>query len=222
MTLKEALLGSGKAGAPPTLLCPSSLPMDADEWKQATFRERLTSFVGVSTKGNGDLPTITVTSVYAIFGVIWWYIWSKFFMDHDQDFLGDFNMRRFIMYNALHGLVGLGATCGLLGFRFKIPAFGVALSFLTPGAICSPLLPEVVRLLPGCKVPAKRSVWHITAYIGLVVAFYLSLTDPEGVTWESPDEGFIYCKDCWEHWKCYDLQGQHIKRSFLRRIANLV
>lgn len=182
MSMRETLLGSGEAGAPPTFLCPSALPLDPETWKRATFRERIKAFTDNSTRGNGDLPPLTLLSVYAIFGTIWWYLWSHFFMDHSQDMLSEFNMRRFIVYNGLHGVVGMGATCGLLGFRFKIAVLGPALHFLTPGTICSPLLPELVRKVPGSEVPAKRSIAAVVSYALLVASLFFALTRPEGIT----------------------------------------
>ncbi|CAE8637382.1 unnamed protein product [Polarella glacialis] len=86
-------------------------------------------------------------------------------------------MRSFIVYNALHGVVGLGATTGLLGLRFKIAALGPLLHFSTPGTLCSPLFPELARRYK--PVPAVRGAPDVVAYWLLVASLAWAVRAPE-------------------------------------------
>jgi len=96
----------------------------------------------------------------------------------------ELNMRRFIVYNVLHGVTGFGATSSLLGFRFKIAVGGPMLHFLTPGTICSPLLPFVASLF-SCGVPGRRSIVTVVAYAAYVATLVRALQQPEAMTTET-------------------------------------
>lgn len=89
-------------------------------------------------------------------------------MLRDEPLFSDANMKKFILYNSLHGVLGFGATSGALGSRYLIP-FGTGLQLLTPGSLSAPLLPALVEKVQ--KPAAKRTYLNIIFY----VAYLLSL-----------------------------------------------
>eukprot|EP00438_Fugacium_kawagutii_P009224 Skav224569 [mRNA] locus=scaffold4295:222747:224780:- [translate_table: standard] len=86
-------------------------------------------------------------------------------------------MRRFLLYNILHSILGFGATSSFLGQRFKFAVGGTGLHFLWPGTICSPVLPSVAGWFS--KVPARRSPVTVACYVAYVLALVRELMMPE-------------------------------------------
>lgn len=177
---------------PDFINCTAS-PLTSEEFKAASFRQRLEAWNEKIVHDNTILPLPTVFVVYSLIGALWWALWRYVVMDADPEggifqcgdrclpFFSDLNMRRFIVYNVLHGVVGLGATSGLLGFRFKIAVGAPFLHFMTPGTLCCPLLPGLVGLLvrPCGSVPGRRSIFAVLSYAAYVATLTMALRAPE-------------------------------------------
>lgn len=173
----------------PGIINLTATPFTPEEWKRATFRERLQGWCDKIVRDNGILPMTTVVFVYSLIGLLWWSVFRYYVMNANpaagffqcgagcQPFFSDLNMRRFVVYNVLHGVLGFGATSSLLGFRFKVALGSCAIHFLTPGSLCSPLLPAVARLF--AKVPGRRGVVAVACYAAYVVALVSALRAPE-------------------------------------------
>ena len=125
----------------------AEVPLDDSAWKSTSLRERLRITSLKVLRDNAFLPVPAVISTYVPIGLIWWFGFQCLFMDTSVSLLTELNMKKLLIYQILHGLLGLGATSSLLGFRFKWHLGGTGIHFLMPGTLCSPLLPKLAQLL---------------------------------------------------------------------------
>mmetsp|Transcript_94073 Transcript_94073/g.196283 ORF Transcript_94073/g.196283 Transcript_94073/m.196283 type:complete len:578 (+) Transcript_94073:46-1779(+) len=150
--------------------------VDDEEWATMSVRERLGWFYDRCAHANFSLPVFQIFGIYIAIGLVWFAGWVFLGMDKSQSMFCAENARRFIVYNILHGLTGIGATCGPLGVKNKVPYFAPFLHFLTPGTIASPLLPGVVGCLQ--KIPIKRSLLGTLTFVVYYSSLIRSLIDP--------------------------------------------
>eukprot|EP00929_Paragymnodinium_shiwhaense_P039526 TRINITY_DN20743_c0_g1_i2.p1 TRINITY_DN20743_c0_g1~~TRINITY_DN20743_c0_g1_i2.p1 ORF type:complete len:567 (-),score=54.49 TRINITY_DN20743_c0_g1_i2:571-2271(-) len=152
-------------------------PEEAEEtWSILSFRERFRVYFKDSAAANYSLPVFPIVVLTIILGVIWFAVFWYLIRDDSADFFSELNVRKFILYNVLHGVLGCGATSGPLGLKFRVPFGNAALIFLTPGTLCSPLLPGVIGLAQ--KMPAKRSMLQVLLYIAYVTALVYAIREP--------------------------------------------
>lgn len=158
----------------------AEVPLNDSAWKSTSLRERLRITSLKVLRDNAFLPVPAVISTYVPIGLIWWFGFQFLFMDTSVSLLTELNMKKFLIYQILHGLLGLGATSSLLGFRFKWHLGGTGIHFLMPGSLCSPLLPKLAQKLSfglGASVPGQRSfvaVLSFAVYIALLLRALLA------------------------------------------------
>ena len=147
----------GNLGQDAGVLNFAEVPLDNDTWQKTSLRDRLRITSQKVLRDNAFLPVPAVIGTYVPIGLIWWFGFQFLFMDTSASLLSELNMKRFLVYQILHGVLGLGATSSLLGFRFKWHLGSTGIHFLMPGTICSPLLPRVAHLLNfGSGVPWRK------------------------------------------------------------------
>lgn len=148
------------------------------EFQKLPLRKRyemyFESAAGSNNMGNGPLAIIFV--LYTVWGIIWFSVFNWLVRDRYEDFFSDVNMRKFVLYNILHGVLGFGASCGPLGSKMKVPFGATMATYLTPGTMSSPLFPKFVGLLQ--KTPCQRSVLTVIAFIAYVAALVRAIHDP--------------------------------------------
>lgn len=170
--MKQSLTLGESAG----LLNVSEFPVKEEDFKAMGFRERVKICNQKYLRENGVLPVPAFIATYACIGALWW-AGAKLVLDPTIPFFSDLNMRRFLLYNILHSILGFGATSSFLGQRFKFAVGGTGLHFLWPGTICSPVLPSVAGWFS--KVPARRSLVTVACYVAYVLALVRELMMPE-------------------------------------------
>lgn len=146
------------------------------DWCKLSYRDRFALYFHEGATANYTLPVFLIFFVTVILGLIWFAAFWYLVRDASLDFFSERNMRKFILYNVLHGVLGFGATSGPLGVKFKVPFGNAALVFLTPGTVCSPLLPGMVGLVQ--RTPGKRSSLQVLAYIAYVSSLIYAIIDP--------------------------------------------
>jgi len=164
-----------------------------EEFSKLTFRQRYqVHFDGLSSGGRNVGHVFPLFKMYLWIGLYWFigfYLACWFsgpLLNHltgkggDWILLGDLfsliNIRRFILYNVLHGVTGFGATCGPLGAKDKLGHGAMLYQCTTPGTLCSPLLPAVVGLVQ--KFPAIRGVLGVAAYVIYCLALVWGIIFP--------------------------------------------
>lgn len=167
----------GSLGGGPGLFNVCEFPVEEEEWKGLSFRERVKICNAKFLRDNGILPIPAFISTYACIGLLWW-AGLRFFQDPSLPFFSELNMKRMMLYNILHSILGFGATSSFLGQRFKFAVGGTGIHFLWPGTICSPLLPDLLRRL-GISVPARRSVLAVVLFAAYALALLHELLVPE-------------------------------------------
>ena len=167
-------------GAGPGILNVTEFPVKEEDWKTLTFRERVKICNEKFLRDNGILPVPAFIATYACIGGLWW-AGFLLFMDPAQSFFSDLNMKRFMLYNTLHSILGFGATSSFLGQRFKLAVGGTGLHFLWPGTICSPLFPSLVSKL--CPVPGRRSLLAVLCFVAYAGSLLYELQMEEPKAW---------------------------------------
>lgn len=145
-------------------------------WDSLSYRDRFRSYFQASAAANYTLPVFPIVIITIVLGLVWFAVFWYLVRDEAQAFFSERNMRKFILYNVLHGVLGFGASSGPLGVKFKVPFGLAAMMFLTPGTLCSPLLPGVVGLVQ--RTPGKRSLLQVGLYFAYVSALVYAMGDP--------------------------------------------
>mmetsp|Transcript_129800 Transcript_129800/g.403711 ORF Transcript_129800/g.403711 Transcript_129800/m.403711 type:complete len:588 (+) Transcript_129800:70-1833(+) len=175
-----AAAGKGKQAplldAPPERSDALTLEEAEANWDRLSYRERMGAYFRESAGANYTLPVFLIVLVTIVLGLIWFAAFWYLVRDASLDFFSERNMRKFILYNVLHGVLGLGASSGPLGVKFRVPFGNAALVFLTPGTLCSPLFPRIVGLLQ--HTPGRRSLVQVLLYVAYVSALVYAIADP--------------------------------------------
>mmetsp|Transcript_160231 Transcript_160231/g.509996 ORF Transcript_160231/g.509996 Transcript_160231/m.509996 type:complete len:573 (+) Transcript_160231:56-1774(+) len=150
--------------------------VDDETWSRMGLRERYRLYFSRRSASNYTMPVFLVAALYSSVGLVWaaGYYWLA--MNRSESIFSPGNARIFIVYNVLHGVCGLGATCGPLGLKNRVPFCACLLTFLTPGTMCSPLLPGLVGCLQ--RTPCKRSIVAVLAFAAYFVALVRAMVDP--------------------------------------------
>jgi hypothetical protein len=148
-----------------------------EEFEKLSLRERMGMYFEVVAGANSTLPVPLLLIVYSVFGLIWYAGYRYLVLDTTQDFWSEQNMRKFVLYNILHGLFGFGATNGPLGAgKAKVPVMANFLTALTPNSMCSPLFPAVAGIFQ--KTPGKRGPMAIITFIVYIASLLYCIQDP--------------------------------------------
>lgn len=154
----------------------SSNAKETEAWERLSDRDRYRIYFDEAAAANCTMPVFTLAFITIVLGLIWFAVFWYLVRDAEQDLFSELNMRKFVLYNVLHGVLGFGASSGPLGAKFKVPWGLPFLMFLTPGTLCSPLFPGVVSLVQ--RTPAKRSLLQVLLSGAYMMSLVYAIVDP--------------------------------------------
>eukprot|EP00440_Ansanella_granifera_P004625 gb/GFBE01005014.1/.p1 GENE.gb/GFBE01005014.1/~~gb/GFBE01005014.1/.p1 ORF type:complete len:575 (+),score=122.97 gb/GFBE01005014.1/:1-1725(+) len=170
-------MNSTMADTSKPLLNPNEVPdFESEAFRKLGSRDQIRLIFEAVATSNYSMPVCAVFAMYGFFGALWFGVYYFVVMDPSAAMFSSLNMRKFILYNILHGVLGFGATCGPLGGKMKVPLGATGLTFLTPGTLCSPLFPGAVGLF--LKTPGRRSSFAVVAFAAYVAALVWAIMDP--------------------------------------------
>merc|ERR1719174_1645599 len=102
---------------------PVPIPISESVWRRLNFRGRLRIWLELADNGN-PFP-IGAAVVYAVKFPIWFSVFNYVFRDRQLPFSSELNVKRWIVYNLLHDVLGFGATSGQIGFKEVGPALAL-------------------------------------------------------------------------------------------------
>lgn len=148
---------------------PPSVPFEESLWRSLGFRERVRLWMKQLDK-KAPVP-IVAALLYAFKLPLWFAVFNYIFRNRRLPFSADLNVKRWIVYNVLHDVLGLGATSGPLGFKFnlKVPC-EAWWYFLTPGTLTFPLVP---------RVGGVRTRSTVALYMGYIMSLMRALVAPK-------------------------------------------
>lgn len=190
----------GVKSSKPTFWHPAPIPFEESMWRRAGFRERLRLWGDVLDRGN-PFP-VYFALIYAVKLPMWFAVFNYMFRNRRLPFSAEINVKRWIVYNVLHDVLGLGATSGPLGFKFnpKVPC-EAWWYFLTPGTLTVPLLPQ----LGGIR---RKST--VALFVGYILALLRALLAPKiGLREVGPPLGFLASLAPFDLMPFFASRGEH-------------
>jgi len=171
----EPLIGKTAQGHAAAGAC-MSIEEAEEKWDSLSYRERMMPFFYKAAVANYTMPVALLSALYIFLGFVWFAFFWYVIRDPTQELFSERNARKFVLYNVLHGVLGFGAANGPLGLKMSFPFGSTGLMFLTPGTLCSPLLPAVV----GCvqRLPARRSALHVLLNAAYMAALAYAIAEP--------------------------------------------
>lgn len=153
---------------------PADPPCQNEEYLELTQQQRTDKWVEQLCREGAGIPYCIY--VYYVFkGLSWWALFYYMVADRSLGLSDEKNVKRFIVYNVLNDVLGLGACNGPLGHRFTRP-IETWWYFMTPGTICSPLLPWVASVVQ--KPAGVRSRTAVALYLCYLASLVRALYAP--------------------------------------------
>eukprot|EP00931_Biecheleriopsis_adriatica_P091359 TRINITY_DN65246_c0_g1_i1.p1 TRINITY_DN65246_c0_g1~~TRINITY_DN65246_c0_g1_i1.p1 ORF type:complete len:572 (-),score=72.42 TRINITY_DN65246_c0_g1_i1:115-1800(-) len=190
----------GSSVGKPGFWHPAPLTIKEPQWRQSDFRTRLRLWITLLDQG-APFP-VSAALIYLVKLPLWFAIFNYFVRNRRQAFSSELNVKRWIIYNILHDVLGCGATSGPLGFKFD-PKWPVEAwwYFLTPGTLTVPLVP---------KLGGIRSRSTVALYVGYIISLLRALRASKiGLKQVGPALGFLAALAPFDVMPFFASRGEH-------------